>query len=98
MKTDTKIKNIQAPNKWQIKKVNNLHVLHYFDMPVQCTYRMPVMLPHPSISGQAVINQAVCCETCPFFNLKQDGLFSKLRFECANGYEIDVYHYMPMES
>lgn len=86
-----KIEKISSPNKWQIKNINNLHVLHHFENPVQCVHRMPVMLPHPSISGQAVINSPVCASNCPMFDLKENGLFNQLEFKCANGHKIDVY-------
>ena len=86
-----KIEKITAPNKWQIKNINNLHVLHHFDSPVQCIHRMPVMLPHPTISGQAIINSPVCASNCPMFDLKENGLFSQLEFKCANNHKIDVY-------
>jgi hypothetical protein len=86
----TKIEKKETLNKWQIKNINKLHVLHHFDNPVQCIYRMPTMLPHPSISGQVIISNPFCASNCPMFDLKQNGLFNQLEFKCTKSI-IDVY-------
>jgi hypothetical protein len=86
----TKIEKKETLNKWQIKNINNLHVLHHYDTPVHCIYRMPVMLPHPTISGQGIINSPICASNCPMFDLKKNGLFNQLEFKCTKT-TIDVY-------
>jgi hypothetical protein len=86
----TKIDKKETLNKWTIKNINKLDVLHYFDAPVDCIYRIPVMLPHPSISGQAVITRPICASNCPMFDLKKNGLFNQLEFKCTKT-TIDVY-------
>jgi hypothetical protein len=76
-------------NKWKIKNANNVNILYCHDTPAQCIYKMPVMLPHPQIQGQVIIQNPVCSDNCPMFNLTP-GLFGKLKFECTKT-EIEVY-------
>jgi len=85
MKKDTK----EAASEWQIKNIGESKALHKKDAVVQCIYKMPTMLPHPTISGQAIIQNPICCDNCPMFELKE-GLFSELTLHCT-GRKLDVY-------
>jgi hypothetical protein len=83
-------KTIQpTQNKWNIRKNNEVNILYCNDTPTQCIYKMPVMLPHPNIQGQVIIQNPVCSDNCPMFNFTP-GLFGKLKFECTKT-EIEVY-------
>lgn len=93
----TKIDKNQILNKWQIKNINKLDVLHYYDEPVDCIYKIPVMLPHPSIVGQAVISRPICASNCAMFDLKKNGLFTQLEFKCTKTI-IDVYIHEALEA
>jgi hypothetical protein len=76
-------------NKWNIRNSNEVNILYCKDSPVQCIYKMPVMLPHPVIQGQVIIQNPVCSDNCPMFKLSA-GLFGTLKFECTKT-EIEVY-------
>ena len=92
----TKIDKKEPLNKWTIKNINKFDVLHYYDSAVDCIYRMPVLLPHPSISGQGVITRPICGSNCPMFDLKKNGLFTQLEFRCTKT-TIDVYMHEALE-
>ena len=83
-------------NKFVIKKINNVSILHKNDAPIECIYKNPVVLPHPNLSGQAVIKQALCGDLCPMFNIVGEGLFKSVKFECTK-YEIEVYEETEMQ-
>jgi len=85
MKKDTK----EAASEWQIKNIGDTKALHKKEAVVQCIYKMPTMLPHPTISGQAIIQNPICCNNCPMFELKE-GLFAELTLHCT-GRKLDVY-------
>jgi hypothetical protein len=36
-----------------------------------CPFRNPVLLPHPTISGQLVINNPICSSACQFFDFDE---------------------------
>ena len=79
----------QINPKFNIRKAGTTNILYCNDNPVECIYKIPVMLPHPQISGQAVIKAPICSDNCPMFELLP-GLFGKLKFHCTK-HEIDVY-------
>lgn len=64
--TDTKIQN-----KFTIKKVGNIQALHINGQLANCAYRMPVMLPHPTLQGQIQIHSPICGDCCQFFNIRK---------------------------
>ena len=61
--------NIQK--RYSVKKIGAFNVLHINDQAASCAYRMPAMLPHPTIQGQIQIHTPVCGDNCQFFNLKE---------------------------
>jgi hypothetical protein len=77
-------------NKFRIKKINDINILHIKDIPVECIYKSPVMLPHQNIQGQLIIKQTLCSDLCPMFIYLKDGLFNNVNFKCTN-HTIDVY-------
>jgi hypothetical protein len=89
----TKIINNQTQSKWNIRKDGSTNVLFIEDAPAPCPFRMPTIMPHPNIAGQAIPINPICCDRCPFFIYTENGLFNKLKFACANGHEIDVYKF-----
>lgn len=93
--TDTKMSKKEEKSKFNIRTINNANVLFKDEQPIQCIYKVPTVLPHPQITGQAVINNPVCSDQCPMFNLTP-GLFGKLKFECTK-YEIDIYTLTPLK-
>ena len=86
----------QMSDKFNIRQQGNNNILFCNDMPVECIYRVPVMLPHPQISGQAIIKAPVCSDNCPMFELTP-GLFGKLKFHCTK-HEIDVYQHTSLSA
>ena len=87
--------NKQISDKFNTRKQGNVNILFCDDNPVECIYKQAVVLPHPQISGQAIIKQPVCSDNCPMFDLTP-GLFGKLKFHCT-GREIDVYQQTSFE-
>lgn len=37
-----------------------------------CPFRNPVLLPHPTISGQVAINNPICSSACQFFDVMDE--------------------------
>ena len=37
--------------------------------PIECIYKVPVLLPHPNIAGQVVIKASLCSNNCPAFQI-----------------------------
>jgi hypothetical protein len=85
MNKDTK----EAASEWQIKNIGTTKALHKKDNVAQCIYKMPTMLPHPNIQGQVIIQNPICCDNCPMFELTE-GLFSQLTLHCT-GRKLKVY-------
>ena len=83
------MENKNVKSKFNIRVINNENTLFCDNDPVYCIYKLPTVLPHPQIQGQAVIIAPYCSDKCPMFNLTP-GLFGKLRFECTK-HEIDIY-------
>jgi hypothetical protein len=69
--------NIQ---KFTVKQINGDFILHKNDSPMPCAYRMPVMLPHPQLSNQAIIQSPLCGTNCQLFSLQND----IATFHCCN--------------
>lgn len=88
MKKDTK----EAASDWQIKNIGNSLALHKKDAVVQCIYKSPVVLPHPTISGQAIIQNPICNDNCPMFEYS-GGLFGSVTLHCT-GRKLEVYQIM----
>jgi hypothetical protein len=87
----------KTPDKWLIKKVNGADTLtDQTGTPIECIYKAPVMLPHPTIAGQVVIKVALCCEKCPNFDL-QAVSHGILTLHCT-GRKIEVYNDGKQES
>ena len=86
--------NNNVKSKFNIRSLQNANTLFCDDKPVECIYKVPTLLPHPQIQGQAVIVTPYCSDRCPMFNLTP-GLFGKLRFECTKT-EIDIYTLTPL--
>lgn len=41
--------------------------------PVECIYKNPVMLPHPTLHGQIIVKVTPCSNACPaFFIIPKD--------------------------
>jgi hypothetical protein len=40
--------------------------------PIECIYKVPVLLPHPNIAGQVVIKASLCSNNCPAFQIIDD--------------------------
>jgi hypothetical protein len=57
---------IEIQQETEILKINSIHA--------SCPFRNPVMLPHPQIQGQAVIQNPVCSSQCQFFNRNETQL------------------------
>ena len=71
-------------NPWRIEKTKNqnsteINLLTFDQVPVPCIYKNPVMLPHPRIQGQVIIENPLCGSHCPMFQLFGD----KLTFGCT---------------
>lgn len=77
-------------SKFQIKKINDVNILHTSNHPVECIYKNPVMLPHPNIQGHMIIKQTLCSDLCPMFEYHKDGIFNSLTLHCTK-HKIDVY-------
>lgn len=92
MKKDTK----QAVSEWQIKKIGTSKALHKKDAIVQCIYKSPVVLPHPTITGQAIVQNPICCDNCPMFEYNGN-LFGSVKLHCT-GRELEVYNLIAMEN
>ena len=90
MKKDIK----QDNSEWQIKKIGESFALHKKDAVVQCIYKSPVVLPHPTISGQAIIQNPICCDNCPMFEYS-GALFGSLTLHCT-GRKLEVYNLIPL--
>ncbi len=88
---------MKTPDKWLIKKVNGADTLtDQTGTPVECIYKAPVMLPHPTIAGQVIIKVALCCEKCPNFDLHAVS-HGTLTLHCT-GRKIEVYNDGKQES
>jgi hypothetical protein len=37
--------------------------------PVECIYKNPVMLPHPTLHGQIIVKVTPCSNACPAFDI-----------------------------
>jgi len=57
---------------FHVKQINNDLILHRDETPVSCAYRMPVVLPHPQIANQAIIQTPACGTNCHLFDIQDD--------------------------
>ncbi len=55
-----------------VKQINSDLILHKDDYPVSCAYRMPVVLPHPQLANQAIIQTPACGTNCHLFDVQDD--------------------------
>lgn len=46
----------------------NETLTHENGQPVECMYKNPVMLPHPTLHGQVVVKITTCSNSCPAFH------------------------------
>lgn len=52
----------------------NFEVLYKNGKLCQCPFRIPAVLPHPTLQGQAIINNPICSSQCQFFDLQGNQL------------------------
>jgi hypothetical protein len=57
---------------FNVKQINQDLILHRDEMPITCAFRMPVMLPHPQLANQAIIQNPLCGTNCHLFNVQDD--------------------------
>ncbi len=74
----TKIQN------FTIKEVAKELILHKDGNIQCCAFSMPTMLPHPTIQGQAIIQQPACGTNCQLFTLHEE----KVVLHCAGQHEV----------
>jgi hypothetical protein len=55
-----------------VKQINADMILHRDEMPITCAYRMPVVLPHPQLANQAIIQNPLCGTNCHLFEVQDD--------------------------
>ena len=56
-----------------LKDYQNTSTLHNDQGdPIECIYKVPVLLPHPNIAGQVVIKASLCSNNCPAFQIIED--------------------------
>lgn len=53
---------------------NIIHILKKNSTVCQCAFRQPTILPHPTLQGQAILNNPICTSSCMFFNLQGNQL------------------------
>lgn len=76
MTTDTKIQ------KYSIALDADRMILKKNEAACSCPFRNPVLLPHPTLSGQLVINNPICSSACQFFDF--DEAESLVFLSCTN--------------
>lgn len=55
---------------YQLQDYQNTQTLHNEKGdPIECIYKVPVLLPHPNIAGQVVIKASLCSNNCPAFDI-----------------------------
>jgi hypothetical protein len=64
MTTDTKLQ------KYSIALDADRMILQKNGAACSCPFRNPVLLPHPTLSGQLVINNPICSSACQFFDFE----------------------------
>lgn len=74
----TKIQN------FTVEEVNGELILHKDGNIQPCAFRMPTMLPHPTIQGQAIIQQPACGTNCQLFTLHEE----KAVLHCAGQHAV----------
>jgi len=68
MRTDTNLTNFAVISE-QNANGSETYLLKKNGSICTCPFRNPVILPHPSIQGQMVIQNPVCSEACQFFEV-----------------------------
>jgi hypothetical protein len=74
----TKIQN------FTVEEVGGELILHKDGNIQPCAFRMPTMLPHPTIQGQAIIQQPACGTGCQMFTLHEE----KAVLNCAGQHAV----------
>ena len=49
-------------------------VLYKNEAVCTCPFRVTTILPHPTLQGQAIINNPICSSQCQFFDLTENKL------------------------
>ena len=84
MTTDTKLQ------KYSIAIEADRMILQKNGTACSCPFRNPVLLPHPTLSGQLVINNPICSSACQFFDVEitkyinSTPLEGELLLSCSN--------------
>jgi hypothetical protein len=76
MTTDTKLQ------KYSIAIEADRMILEKNGIACSCPFRNPVLLPHPSLAGQVVMNNPICSSACQFFDF--DEAESLVFLSCTN--------------
>jgi len=68
MRTDTKVAKFTLTSE-KNGSGTETNILRKNGNICSCPFRNPVILPHPSIQGQMVIQNPVCSDGCQFFDI-----------------------------
>jgi hypothetical protein len=71
MRTETKVTKFTLTSEKNGSGTEN-NILRKNGNICSCPFRNPVILPHPSIQGQMVIQNPVCSDQCHFFDIDEN--------------------------